>query len=1051
VEFRILGALAVVDGAREVPIPGAKPRALLALLLLHPGETVSFDRLADDLWGEAVPAGVANALQSMVSKLRRALGDASTLLVTDAHGYRLDVAPEALDAVAFAGLVDEGQAALGADEPTTASELLARGLALWRGPALDGLADEGALRREALRLEELRLTALEDRCDADLRRGRHVELVPELGALVDAHPLRERLHGFLMLALYRSGRQGEALRAYQRAREVLAEELGLEPGVELAALEAGILAQDPGIAAPRAATLAPARGRATLVGGLSRFIGRTDELDALEALVVDHRLVTVVGPGGAGKTRLSLEVAGRRQAELPVWLVELAPLGDPDGVADAVAAVVGVTDGAIGPDGVVSPTVDRMVQHLRDVDGLIVLDNCEHVVSEAARVAEQLLLGCPGLRILATSREALGIGGETIWPVPSMAIDDAIALFVDRAEGSSGFSLTEATATSVGEVCTRLDGLPLAIELAAGRVRAIPVGQLASRLDDRFRLLTGGARTAMPRQQTLRAVVEWSYDLLFDDERRVFERLAVFSGGCSLDAAEAVCAGDDIAPEDVADLLAHLVEKSLVVADHSSGEARYTLLQTLALFGQERLAASEAAEAARARHVAYFADLCDRGWAAFRGEHQVAWLREVHQEADNLRAALGWVIERGDAELALAMLGGLGWSFWFSGRGEEGWRWFVAALDLPGESSAVTRAGAAMWACYVGYAAGTGMDLAIAYGDEAVELAREAGDAQRWAEATMLLAGANIGEGNIERSIELFEQSHAMFSAGDDNWSRALSINAKGRAASLRGDIDLAEQLMTESVTYFEADGVEWAKALVNDDIAQLAEARGDIATAAIGMEGARQAARDLNLGGAEALFTARLGNYALIEGDIERADELHTEALALAEGAGFPRSLAFTYNGRAMVRRTTGDLDEAAEWAERVRVMCHQSRDAMGEALGLASLGFIAERQGDLARAQARHEESLELARQMKQPVYLALALEGFAGIAAARGDGARAAVLLGSAHALRATKGGAPAGPASDVERVTAAAVALIGDAEFAAEHARGEATPYEALLTP
>ena len=463
----------------------------------------------------------------------------------------------------------------------------------------------------------------------------------------------------------------------------------------------------------------------------------------LRDLVGAHRLVTVVGPGGAGKTRLSLEVAARRQAEEPVWLVELAPLGDPAAVADAVASVVGVADGAVATDSAGSSTVARVIQHLGEVDALIVLDNCEHVVAEAARVSEQLLLGCPGLRVLATSREALGIGGEMIWPVPSMAIDDAMALFVDRAQGASGFAFSEDTEASVNEVCTRLDGLPLAIELAAGRVRAIPVGQLASRLDDRFRLLTGGARTAMPRQQTLRAVVEWSYDLLFDEERRVFERLSVFSGGCSLDAAEVVCAGKDIRPEDVADLLAHLVEKSLVVADFSSGEARYTLLQTLALFGRERLAVSDDAEETRARHVAYFADLCARGWAAFQGEDQVAWLREVNHEADNLRTALSWTIERGDAQAALAMLGGVGWSFWFSGRGEEGWRWFVTALELPGECDPATRAGAAMWACYVGYAAGTGMDLAIAYGVEAVELAegigrrapaRRSHDAARWRE-----------------------------------------------------------------------------------------------------------------------------------------------------------------------------------------------------------------------------------------------------------------------------------------------------------------------------
>jgi ATP/maltotriose-dependent transcriptional regulator MalT len=266
----------------------------------------------------------------------------------------------------------------------------------------------------------------------------------------------------------------------------------------------------------------------------------------------------------------------------------------------------------------------------------------------------------------------------------------------------------------------------------------------------------------------------------------------------------------------------------------------------------------------------------------------------------------------------------------------------------------------------------------------------------------------------------------------------------------LRGDLDEAERLVSESVKYFEAAGVEWAKALVNDDVALLAEARGDIATATAGIEGARSAAAYLQLGGAEALFTARLGNYALIEGDIERAEKLHTEALRLCETVAFPRCVAFASNGRAMTNRARGRLDEATEWAERSRAMCHASRDLMGEALSLASLGFVAERQGDLELARARHEEGLALARRMNEPIYLALALEGLAGVEAAQGEGARSAALLGAAHALRARSGGAPAGPASDVERVTAAAMALTDDAEFAAEFSRGASEPMDALLT-
>ncbi len=637
VRFRILGELEVVDGSDEVSVRGAKQRQLLVLLLARARETVQADRLADDLWGDDLPAGGANPLQALVSKLRRTLGPLSDTLVTGAGGYRLDVADDDIDARCFEHAAAQAHERLLSGDADGAAAMGRSALALWRGPALDGFDDDGVLRREAVRLEELRWTALEDRIDADLQVGRDADLVAELELLVGQAPLRERLHGFLMLALYRSGRQAEALRAFQDARAVLGEELGLEPGPELQSLEAAILGHDPSLllaARPRASS----RRRTNIAPSLSRFIGRTADLAALHRLAADNRLVTIVGPGGAGKTRLAQELALQESVQ-DAFLVELAPLGDPAAVVDAVASAIGVPEGPrVGDRGQVSlESIARVVEHLADRSTLLVIDNCEHVIEAAARVVEQLLLQSPLVRILATSREALGLGGETIWPVPPLTLGDAVELFADRAVASGGFSSTPEAAATVEDLCTRLDGLPLAIELAAARVRVIPVQQLAARLDDRFRLLTGGARTALPRQQTLRAVVEWSYDLLFDDERRVFEHLSVFSGGCSLDAAETVCSGGEIPPEDVADLLARLVDKSLVVADHVAGEVRFDLLQTLALFGRERLAASKVANDARDRHAAHYLAIAERGPAAFRGEDQGAFLAEIAREGGNLR------------------------------------------------------------------------------------------------------------------------------------------------------------------------------------------------------------------------------------------------------------------------------------------------------------------------------------------------------------------------------------------------------------------------------
>ena len=474
-EFRILGSVTVADGGAEIAIPGAKLRALLALLLIRHGETTRADRLADDLWGDAIPSGFQNALQSLISKLRRSLGDNGRLLVTDHDGYRLDVSGDDIDADQFETGARRGRESLANGRPAEAAEALATALRLWRGPALQGLADDGMLQREAVRLEELRLAAVEDRIDADLQLGRHAELIAELTSATAEHPLRERLHGFLMLALYRCGRQADALRAFQDARTVLGEELGLDPGPDLRALENAILNQDPELDPPRSAAVVRTRRHTNLVAGLSSFIGRRADVVNLSRTVDEHRLVTIVGPGGAGKTRLSVEMASGRDDVADTWMVELAPLSTPLLVAETIATALGATD-SLSLNGQAPMTaIERIIEHCDDRNTLIVLDNCEHLVAEAARVTASLLVACPRLRVVATSREALGVPGEMVWTMPSMSMDDAAALFIERAGAASGFVPTPETEPIVLDLCARLDGLPLAIELAAGRSKAFPV------------------------------------------------------------------------------------------------------------------------------------------------------------------------------------------------------------------------------------------------------------------------------------------------------------------------------------------------------------------------------------------------------------------------------------------------------------------------------------------------------------------------------------------------------------------------------------------------
>ncbi len=674
----LLGELEVLDDeGRDVAIAGAKLRALLAVLALHVGRVVAAEVLVEDLWGDDPPAAARNGLQGLASKLRRALGSAD-LIVMRGDGYALDLPPEATDIVQFEQRAAEGRAMAATGELEGAVDRLADADALWRGAALTDFAYEDFASAAITRLSESRLAVLEERLGIELELGRHQRVIVQLEDLVAAHPLREGFRGLLMLALYRAGRQADALRIFQEGRHLLGEELGLEPGPDLRRLESAILTQDPSLTptpAPVVAPVAVAGSRSSIPEALTPLVGRDSERRDLATLMAEERFVTLVGPGGVGKTRLALEV-GRAAAEdlsLGGCLVELAPVGDPAGVAPAIAAALDLPD----------PT--RLAEVIGERDVLIVLDNCEHVITAAAEVAEDLLERCPGLRLLATSREGLRVGGEIIWPVPPLAPDDAVHLFEARAKAAGATTALDEHDLIV-DICARLDGLPLAIELAAARTRAFPITQIAARLNDRFRLLTGGSRTALPRQQTLHAVVDWSYELLFDDERRVFERISVFPGGCDLATAEVVCADETVASADIADHLGALVDKSLVVAVRVGDGVRFTQLQTLAEYGRERLA--ERGDAVRIRDAMahHFAALCSHSAEAFTGDIQRAWLTAIDQEHDNLRAALDWAVATDDAETALMIAGGAAWPHWLTGQVVEGRRWLDDAFACGGEA-----------------------------------------------------------------------------------------------------------------------------------------------------------------------------------------------------------------------------------------------------------------------------------------------------------------------------------------------------------------------------
>ncbi|MEU2235426.1 BTAD domain-containing putative transcriptional regulator [Streptomyces vietnamensis] len=712
VRYFVLGSTSVRDSdGTDLPTGGPRVRALLTVLALRAGRTVPVPDLVDEVWhGDEPPADAPAALQALVGRLRRTLGRDRVLSAEG--GYRLDARPEDVDARRFERLAAEGVAALGGGDPARAAALLDEALGLWRGPALADLPDRDA---EAARWEARRLDARRARLDAALALGHAPDALPELTALCETHPLDEPLQALRIRALRDTGREAEALAAYESVRRALATRLGTDPSPALRALHAELLAPEP----------QPVRGN--LRARLTSFVGRDEEIALVRDDLCGARLVTLLGPGGAGKTRLSQEAAERGAGDWPdgVWVAELAPVRDPEAVPEAVLAAVGARETVLRGAGAEElrgggDPLARLVEHCAGRRMLLLLDNCEHLIGAAAELAETLLARCPELRVLATSREPLGVPGEAIRPLGPLPTGMALRLLGERGAAVRPGFRVEDDPVAAGEVVRRLDGLPLAIELAAARLRMLTLRQIADRLDDRFRLLTSGARTVLPRQQTLRAVVDWSWDLLDEAERAVLRRLAVFTGGCDLDAAEAVCAsgegtdekgdaheaaageprpgveadgepclGGERARADrvgeprargeadptrhvrdrpvdgqaVLDLLGALVDKSLVVAVPGEAGMRFRLLETVAEYAGERLDEAGERAATERRHLTYYRELARRTDPELRGPRQVEAIARFGTEYGNIRAALRRAVDAREEDEALVLVHSLLW-YW---------------------------------------------------------------------------------------------------------------------------------------------------------------------------------------------------------------------------------------------------------------------------------------------------------------------------------------------------------------------------------------------------
>jgi predicted ATPase/DNA-binding SARP family transcriptional activator len=1057
VRIAMLGPLEVHADGRPVEVGGARLRALLILLALDAGRVVNTHRLVDGLWGDDPPAGAPNALQTLVSRLRRALPGA----VVESHptGYRLAVDPEAVDVLRFERLVTAGRRALAAD-PAAAVAAFDEAAALWRGPALADVAGADFARTASARLSELRLTATEDRVEGALRLGGGADLVAELEELVAAHPLRERLVDLLMRALVAANRRAEALAAYERLRAVLADRLGTDPSPALAAAHLAVLrapAAPPG--ADPATTL-----RTNLRAGLTSFVGRDEDVVRVGKLVGEYRLTTLTGPGGAGKTRLAVECARTLLDDLTdgVWLVALAPVTDPAEVPRAVFDALGLRERALlagrareraSEAETVDPT-DRLVSLLASRELLLVFDNCEHLIGAAAALADRVLGDCPRVRVLATSREALGITGEAQWPVEPLALPPsdvdssaavrypAVRLFADRATAvRPGFAVDPSTVDAVVRVCRALDGIPLAIELAAARLSALTPDQVAARLDDRFRLLARGNRTALPRHQTLRAVVDWSWDLLDAVERALLRRLSAFTGGATVEAAERVCGFDPLRPGDVLDVATALVDKSLLVP---FGDERFGMLETIRMYGAEQLDASGERERVRRAHAAYFLDLATAAEPHLRDRDQLRWLARLDADHDNLHVAVRGAITAGEADTALRLVGMLGWYWWLRGHRIEATDLMVDAFDLPDATAddvpAEVRA--------LAYAVGAVNGLSSRDGHQQL----------RWFRQAAALGAGRAGAHPLLRLLDpmatLIEDWGGTDSMRElagcfddpDLWVRSLARFMHAHAQINVGLAeDAAEANFRVALDGFRTLGERWGTAASLTAVADLTSRRGDHAAAeALLGEALTQVAE---LGAVEEVpqIRSRLAHELWLAGERARARTVLAQALRDAERFGEPEVLARVEYQSGEFARIEGDLAQArARLTHAGELIAGLNIAPQFFALISSSLGYLDVAAGDLGSARAHHLRAIEQAMAPVDAPVVAQLLVGLADLALAEGDPAHAARLLGASESVR----GGVDHALLDAPRVTALVRAALGDGAFDDAYERGRTTTLDGV---
>jgi predicted ATPase/DNA-binding SARP family transcriptional activator len=1137
VRIGLLGTLAVHDEAgRPVQVGGHRVRLLLILLALDAGKVIPAYSLIERLWEQEPPANSGNALQSLVSRLRAALRQAGLGdQVVESHpaGYRLAVAPGQVDAVAFEALARRGGQALASGDPVTARRLLREALDAWRGPALADAAGVRFASGPAARLEELRARAELDLIEAGLALGESESLIGELRAMIAADPVAERPRGLLLRALYAAGRQAEAVAEYAQARDLLAGELGVDPSPQLEQIYLGVLRQDlPGAApgpapgsgparAPGDASAAelpaggdtPHRGRPAAVRKpLTSFVGRDEDVARVLKMLDEGRLVTLTGPGGAGKTRLALETAARLSRETAarsqrdepgqawagcqVWFVELTPVTDPGDVPSAVMNALGIRESPViahagaGQLGSLADPAQRLVAALTGRHDLLILDNCEHIVAAAAALADQILAGCPDVRVLVTSREPLRIPGESLWPVPPLPVPPALGpvpgeqapegngagpageggsqvagyaavrLLADRAAAvRPGFAVNETNAGDVARICRALDGMPLAIELAAARLRTLSAAQLAERLDARFELLTGGSRT-VPRHETLRAVVDWSWELLSGPEQVLARRLATFPAGATLAAAEQVCQDGALAAAAVLPAVFGLVEKSfLTVAEDD--EPRYQMLETIRAYCAERLAEAGEEDQVRLAFAGYFLRLAEAGDPMLRSAGQQTWMRRLTAEQDNMHAALRWAVDRRHVALALRFGQALGWFWLLRGQRRESAALAMDILTVTGDAVAAepgpdmvhARAICALtvlntnWDINAVRQPLADVETLMARG----QAAGAAGHGGRPPHPLVVAGAVMLALYQKRDPDEALRLLSAHFDSADP-WTRWGARLMHAMSSMALGRLDDAARECAESLAGFQAIGDRWGVALALVGQAELATLDGDYHQAIAALEQAVGLSGELTdwedtaqIYASLARSRSRLGDHRGALADMARAQR------AAREQGESDNDLWISYV-QAELAWLRGDLAEAGRISARLDARLAAKDAAMigsfrAQAQNRRALVDI--RLGNVAEGCAGLSAALRFAVESQDRQSVAIVVDGVAAAvlatAGGRAGAERAAVLLGAAHTIR----GAFDHSSLDAPQARDGAREALGAEAFEAAYQRGRELGYAEAL--